>query len=58
MEVSEQDKAPYATSSDAYRAIHKSLAWSVHTVLEDCDYTEASKYAAMMREIEGHTDVE
>ncbi len=48
---------PYATSSDAYRAVHRSLAHWVAASLDDADATEAMKYAALMREIEEHTDV-
>ena len=58
MEVSEEDKAPYATSSDAYRAIHEALAWGVSAHLDDALYADAIRLAEMMREIEGHTDVE
>jgi hypothetical protein len=47
----------YATSSDAYRAIHASLADAVRAALDDADQVDAMKYAALMREIEEHTDV-
>lgn len=51
-------KAPYRTSSDAYRAIHEGLAAEVECSLSDCEYASAMKAAKLMREIEEHTDIE
>lgn len=40
------------SSEDAYRAIHEGLYYAVESMLEDCNYEEAIKYADMMEELE------
>ena len=55
-------KQPYATSSDAYRAIHAAIAYWIEAGLEGCDgetsFDEAIRLAERMRQIEEHTDVD
>lgn len=54
----------YATSSDAYRAIHAALGdWiggmiNENDFLKESDWREVIYLAGLMREIEEHTDVE
>ena len=43
---------PYATSKEAYNAIHEGLSAAVESMLEDCNYKEALGFADMMRELE------
>lgn len=42
----------YATSKEAYNAIHEGLSAAVESMLEDCNYKEALEFADMMRELE------
>ena len=44
----------YATSKEAYNAIHEGLSAAVSSMLEDCNYKEALGFADMMRELENN----
>lgn len=55
--MTDKPERKYKDSAEAYRAIHAVLSWEVDLRLESCEYSEAMSAAAMMREIEDHTDV-
>lgn len=55
--MTDNPERKYKDSAEAYRAIHAAITWSIDFDLEACEYDKACKLAAMMREIEEHTDV-
>jgi hypothetical protein len=52
------EERKYKDSAEAYRAIHAALGWAVDAELDEGAYELAIEYCELMRDIEGHTNVD